>query len=49
MKFLVPVARQSVEDCQRMAAIFADHLRQEAWQANGWFWPRRVASCQTNF
>jgi len=25
MKFLVPVARQSVEDCQRMAAIFAEH------------------------
>jgi ParB family transcriptional regulator, chromosome partitioning protein len=25
MKFLVPVARQSGEDCQRMAAIFAAH------------------------
>jgi ParB family transcriptional regulator, chromosome partitioning protein len=25
LKFLVPVARQSVEDCQRMAAIFAQH------------------------
>jgi ParB/RepB/Spo0J family partition protein len=25
MKFLVPVARQSLEDCQRMAAIFAGH------------------------
>ena len=25
MKFLVPVARQSQEDCQRMAAIFAQH------------------------
>ena len=25
MKFLVPVARQSLGDCQRMAAIFADH------------------------
>jgi Tfp pilus assembly protein PilF len=25
MKFLVPVARQSREDCQRMAAIFAEH------------------------
>jgi ParB/RepB/Spo0J family partition protein len=25
MKFLVPVARQSFEDCQRMAAIFAGH------------------------
>jgi ParB family transcriptional regulator, chromosome partitioning protein len=25
MKFLVPVARQSLEDCQRMAAIFANH------------------------
>ncbi len=25
MKFLVPVVRQSVEDCQRMAAIFAEH------------------------
>jgi ParB/RepB/Spo0J family partition protein len=24
MKFLVPVARQSLEDCQRMAAIFAE-------------------------
>jgi ParB family transcriptional regulator, chromosome partitioning protein len=25
MKFLVPVARQSLEDCQQMAAIFAEH------------------------
>lgn len=25
MKFLVPVARQSLEDCQRMAIIFAQH------------------------
>jgi len=25
MKFLVPVARQSLEDCQRMAAIFAEY------------------------
>ena len=25
MKFLVPVARQNIEDCQRMAAIFAEH------------------------
>ena len=25
LKFLVPVARQSLEDCQRMAAIFAEH------------------------
>ena len=25
MKFLVPVARQSLEDCQRMVAIFAQH------------------------
>ncbi|HEY6343743.1 MAG TPA: ParB N-terminal domain-containing protein [Bryobacteraceae bacterium] len=25
MKFLVPVARQSLEDCQRMAAVFAEH------------------------
>src|SRR5207247_5490802 len=25
MKFLVPVARQSLEDCQRMAAIFDEH------------------------
>jgi ParB family chromosome partitioning protein len=25
MKFLVPIARQSLEDCQRMAAIFAEH------------------------
>jgi hypothetical protein len=25
MKFLAPVARQSVEDCQRMAVIFAEH------------------------
>jgi ParB/RepB/Spo0J family partition protein len=25
LKFLVPVARQNLEDCQRMAAIFAQH------------------------
>src|SRR5271156_1332880 len=25
MKYLVPVARQSLTDCQRMAAIFAEH------------------------
>jgi ParB family chromosome partitioning protein len=25
MKFLVPVVRQSLEDCQRMGAIFAEH------------------------
>src|ERR1700741_43567 len=25
MKFLAPVARQSLQDCQRMAAIFAQH------------------------
>src|SRR5437879_11132212 len=25
LKFLVPVARQSLEDCQRMAALFAEH------------------------
>jgi len=25
LKFLIPVARQSLEDCQRMAAIFAQH------------------------
>jgi len=25
MKFLVPAARQSLQDCQRMAAIFAEH------------------------
>jgi len=25
LKFLVPVARQRLEDCQRMAAIFAEH------------------------
>src|ERR1700687_4393429 len=25
LKYLVPVARQSLEDCQRMAAIFAQH------------------------
>jgi ParB family transcriptional regulator, chromosome partitioning protein len=25
LKFLVPAARQSLEDCQRMAAIFAEH------------------------
>ncbi|MFN7999173.1 MAG: hypothetical protein U0Q18_36475 [Bryobacteraceae bacterium] len=25
LKFLVPVARQGLEDCQRMAAIFAQH------------------------
>jgi ParB/RepB/Spo0J family partition protein len=26
LKFLVPAARQSLEDCQRMAAIFDEHL-----------------------
>jgi hypothetical protein len=25
MKFLAPAARKSMEDCQRMAAIFAEH------------------------
>jgi ParB/RepB/Spo0J family partition protein len=37
MKFLVPVARQSLEDCQRMAAIFAQHHCQtrEAGQLYG--------------
>src|SRR5947208_2578316 len=25
LKFLVPVARQRLEDCQRMAAIFSEH------------------------
>jgi ParB family transcriptional regulator, chromosome partitioning protein len=34
MRFLLPVARQSLEDCQRMAAIFAEHHcdRREAGQ-----------------
>jgi len=32
MKFLAPVARQSLEDCQRMAAIFA-HRRAEVREA----------------
>src|SRR2546425_77439 len=37
MKFLVPVARQSLEDCQRMAAIFAEHhcATREAGQLYG--------------
>src|SRR6202521_4223735 len=37
MKFLVPVARQSLEDCQRMAAIFAQHhcATREAGQLYG--------------
>src|SRR5712692_12006613 len=37
MKFLVPVARQSLEDCQRMAAIFAQHhcAMREAGQLYG--------------
>ena len=25
LKFLVPVGRQSLENCQRMAAMFAQH------------------------
>src|ERR1700684_595278 len=37
MKFLVPVARQSLEDCQRMAAIFCQHhcATREAGQLYG--------------
>jgi ParB family transcriptional regulator, chromosome partitioning protein len=37
LKFLVPVARQSLEDCQRMAAIFAQHhcATREAGQLYG--------------
>jgi len=37
MKFLVPVARQSLEDCQRMAAIFVVHHcdTREAGQLSG--------------
>jgi len=37
LKFLVPVARQSLEDCQRMAAIFAQHYcdTREAGQLYG--------------
>src|ERR1700689_1181295 len=37
MKFLVPVARQSLEDCRRMAAFFAGHHcdKREAGQLYG--------------
>ncbi len=44
MKFLVPVARQSLEDCQRMAAIFAHHHcdSREAGQLYG-AWRKGVA------
>jgi len=45
MKFLVPVARQSLEDCQRMAAIFAEHRcdTREAGQLYG-AWRRGSAA-----
>jgi ParB family transcriptional regulator, chromosome partitioning protein len=45
MKFLVPVARQSLEDCQRMAAIFAEHRSdtREAGQLYG-AWRRGSAA-----
>ncbi len=45
MKFLVPVARQSLEDCQRMAAIFAEHHcdTREAGQLYG-AWRRASAA-----
>jgi hypothetical protein len=50
MKFLVPVARQSLEDCQRMAAIFAEHhcdTRQAgqlyaAWRNGSWAVRKRI-------
>jgi len=37
LKFLVPVVRQRLEDCQRMAAIFAQHhsVTREAGQLFG--------------
>ena len=45
MKFLVPVARQSLEDCQRLAAIFAEHRceHREAAQLYG-AWRRGSAA-----
>ena len=45
MKFLVPVARKSLEDCQRMAAIFAEHRcdHREAAQLYG-AWRRGTAA-----
>lgn len=45
MKFLVPVARQSLEDCQRMAAIFAQQYcaMREAGQLYG-AWRRGTAA-----
>ncbi len=45
MKFLVPVARKSLEDCQRMAAIFAEHRceHREAAQLYG-AWRRGSAA-----
>src|ERR671937_1562099 len=45
MKFLVPVARQSLEDCQRMAAIFGEHHcdSREAGQLYG-AWRRGTAA-----
>ena len=50
MKFLVPVARQSLEDCQRMAAIFAAHqcdtreagLLYDAWRGGSAAIRRRI-------
>ncbi len=45
MKFLVPVARQSLEACQRMAAVFAEHHcnTREAGQLYG-VWRRGSAA-----
>ncbi len=45
MKFLVPVARQSLKDCQRMAGIFAEHRcdTREAGQLYG-AWRRGSAA-----
>ena len=45
MKFLVPVARHSLEDCRRMAAIFAEHHcdTREAGQLYG-AWRRGAAA-----
>jgi ParB family transcriptional regulator, chromosome partitioning protein len=45
MKFLVPAARQSMEGCQRMAAIFAEHRcdTREAGQLYG-AWRRGLAA-----
>jgi ParB family transcriptional regulator, chromosome partitioning protein len=44
MKFLAPVARQSLEDCQRMAAIFAQR-RSEVREAGQLYAAWRKGSC----